>query len=95
MVSFIKAFATVAICGSLLVTSTNAEGHTADKLSMYPNGLPCTPCPIDMSTAVTRAVDMEECTVYVKVNLFASETGTSIKKIVEIRLLQCDVQVVP
>lgn len=90
MVSFIKVFATVAIFGSLLVTSTNAEGHTyaeEDKLSMYPNGLPCTPCPIDMSTAVTRAVDMEDCTVYVKVNLFASETGTYINKIVEIRLL--------
>jgi hypothetical protein len=89
MVSFIKAFATFAIFGSLLFTSSNAEDEK-DKLSMYPNGLPCTPCPIDTSSskiAETRAIDMEDCTVNVKVNFFASETGTYINKIVAIRLL--------
>ena len=93
MVSFIKAFATFAIFGSLLFTSSNADSESEDekdKLSMYPNGLPCTPCPIDTPStgiAVTRGIDMEDCTVNVKVNFFASETGTYINKIVAIRLL--------
>lgn len=75
MVSFIKAVATFAIYGSLLFTSSNAEKES-DKLSMYPTGLSCTPCPISSDIAVARAIDMEDCTVNVKVNLFASETGT-------------------
>jgi hypothetical protein len=90
MLSFIKAFATFAIFGSLLFTSSNAESEDEeDKLSMYPNGLPCTPCPITSSSdiALAKTIGMEDCTVYVKVNFFASETGTYINKIVAIRLL--------
>jgi len=72
MISFTKA-ATILVAFAANLVNIAAEEEMS---SMYETNVPCTPC-FDSATsvAVGRSASLEDCTVIVKVNLFASSTG--------------------
>ena len=68
MISFIKTTAFAAL------TLLASGAHAAKEGGAYATGVACTPCAETDVAVIGRS--MEDCTVKVKVNFFASETGT-------------------
>ena len=62
-----------AALATLALWSSGAHAAKDASSSAYATGVPCTPC-AETSVAIGRSA--EDCTIDVKINFFASETGT-------------------
>jgi hypothetical protein len=71
MFSYIKTAAFAAL--TFLAVSANGQEEGGSDTGSFQTGVPCTPCPESDGTAIGRSLG--DCTVNVKVNFFASETG--------------------
>ena len=69
-------FSSFAAFAALAFLAPGAHGAEEGSSSKYPTGIPCKPC--DGATAAERS--MGDCTVEVRINFFASETGEFYKE---------------